>query len=351
MRNNQKPYTNPKEKTNKPQWVDLHLHTHYSDGSASPAQMVKDCALLGLETIAITDHDNLRGYYEAREASREWNIHVIPGVEISTEIFHILAYDFNPELLQGVVEQNRKHINEKTYRRIEKLNDMGFPIQKEKLDAMFPNRMLNKIHLAEYMIKDKTCREKINEYDSTNIIKTHMNKSTPAGQIKHDYYYAEYEILNSIKAAGGTAILAHPPKHKESMELLDFLRGHGLDGIEVQPRYKEKNQPFIDYARKHNMIITYGSDNHGARYLPRPLLGKENNNKMKPFWKDWRPKEILSDEEEWDEFVVGRRERRKKQENKDKKTKSKSNEDETHIPSYWPYESPIHNPDYNTGWH
>ena len=76
--------------------VDLHLHTDASDGVYPPAEVIKLAARAGLKAAAVTDHDTLEGIPEALRAGKEWNIEVVPGVEISVLYqggeFHLLGY-------------------------------------------------------------------------------------------------------------------------------------------------------------------------------------------------------------------------------------------------------------------
>jgi predicted metal-dependent phosphoesterase TrpH len=62
---------------------DLHLHTCYSDGRASPQELVEHAALLGMQTTAITDHDNARGSRQARPFAEQLRISLVPAVELT----------------------------------------------------------------------------------------------------------------------------------------------------------------------------------------------------------------------------------------------------------------------------
>ena len=66
--------------------VDLHIHTYYSDGQASPSSIVKKAAVMGYSVIAITDHDGTGGVKEALTEGKEEGLVVIPGIELATEL-------------------------------------------------------------------------------------------------------------------------------------------------------------------------------------------------------------------------------------------------------------------------
>ena len=81
--------------------VDLHLHTTASDGALTPVELVSEAKVYGLECIAITDHDSTNGIDEALVEGERQGVHVIPGIEMSTDIpkaeVHILGYYLDGE--------------------------------------------------------------------------------------------------------------------------------------------------------------------------------------------------------------------------------------------------------------
>ncbi|MGM5480340.1 MAG: PHP domain-containing protein [Nanobdellota archaeon] len=279
-------------KSNNKKYVDLHLHTMFSDGTSTPEQVVKDCALLGLETIAIADHDHVGGYKRAKQEADKWGIELLPGVEITTNKYHILGLNVNLEHKEFLdfIDSSRIIGNKKAYKRVETLAKQGIPITKEKIDYYFPNNMLNKVHIAMTMLLDKECKSYVENTTNKNttigtIINTYFNKHTPAGNIETKEFYEPGYIIEMIHQAGGKAILAHPPKDVKSINEIDNLCKKGLDGIEIQPRYGIQNQQYIKYAKEHNLLTTFGSDFHGSRYIERPLLGiNKHNNVIEQFW-------------------------------------------------------------------
>src|SRR3954470_16148199 len=89
---------------NGPRRADLHVHTTASDGEYTPSQVVALARQAGLCAVAITDHDTLAGYAEAREAASGFKhpeLEVVPAVEITTEFsgreFHLLGYFVQPD--------------------------------------------------------------------------------------------------------------------------------------------------------------------------------------------------------------------------------------------------------------
>jgi len=72
--------------------ADLHIHTVYSyDGTASVPAVLARARQVGLDVIAITDHDEIRGALKAFELAPKFGIEVIPGIEITTAEGDLLA--------------------------------------------------------------------------------------------------------------------------------------------------------------------------------------------------------------------------------------------------------------------
>ena len=81
-------------------YIDLHTHTVCSDGSMTPAELVRHAKASGLAAVAVSDHDTADGVKEAMTVGKEIGIEVIPAIELSaisdTET-HILGYFIDPD--------------------------------------------------------------------------------------------------------------------------------------------------------------------------------------------------------------------------------------------------------------
>jgi predicted metal-dependent phosphoesterase TrpH len=84
--------------------ADLHIHTIYSwDGTSTVSAVLKQVVdHTNLDVIAITDHDEIRGAYEAIELAPAYGVEVIPGCEISTADGHLLAYFIQQKIRPGL---------------------------------------------------------------------------------------------------------------------------------------------------------------------------------------------------------------------------------------------------------
>jgi len=267
-------------------YADLHLHTIYSDGTSLPKQIVVDCATIGLNMIAITDHDITKGYREAKEEAQKWGLRVLTGVEISTTKYHILGYDFDIEnkILQELLEYSRMCQEDTTRKRVEKLIATGIPITFEKVRGYFPESRLGKLNIFMTLLKDKECREYHNNRDPEELLKLYLKKGGLAYEVEDKKEVETIEAIQAIHAAGGVAIVAHPFKEAKNIEKLEKLVRKGIDGLEVQPSFGKRNNTFKEYAEKKGMIVTYGSDYHGPRMLERPLLRRAEN-VVDKFWR------------------------------------------------------------------
>ena len=77
-------------------FADLHLHTHFSDGTFSPEELTGHAQRLGIAALALTDHDSVEGCARMTAACHAAGIEFIPGTELTAEYntteLHILGY-------------------------------------------------------------------------------------------------------------------------------------------------------------------------------------------------------------------------------------------------------------------
>jgi 3',5'-nucleoside bisphosphate phosphatase len=255
-------------------YQDLHTHTIYSDGTNRPYQIVIDNALLGNKIMAITDHDHTKGYYEAKEESKKWGINVITGVEVSTENFHILGHDFDIEnkSFQDFLAYSRELQRNISKQRVEKLQEYGIPITWEKVRNQFPQSRIGTFNLLIAMVSDSECRKYHKDQTTPELFQKYLKRGGLVHQVEHTKYVSTEETIKQIHNAGGQAIVAHPFKDVNKPEDLERLLKEGLDGLEYQPNFNGRNEPFLKYAKEKGLIITRGSDYHGSSFPQRPLL-------------------------------------------------------------------------------
>jgi len=266
------------------EYIDLHSHTIYSDGSDTPESLMRAMHMSGVNLAAVTDHDTLASYPRAKAEADHYGFRIIPGVEISTTRYHILGLNVNPEhkKLLALLEHSQRLQVDQCRQRIDNLAAHGVPITLDKLRALYPDARLGTWNITMTMLGDVPCREYL----------TRMHGYLPVPREVHDYYLRNggigaktkknesirsKEAIAAIHDAGGIAIVAHPFKEVKDIEQeLGRLRVKGIDGLEIQLNFGDNNEPFRQYALEHGWTMTYGSDFHGAGY-DRALLGRREN--------------------------------------------------------------------------
>lgn len=243
-------------------YLDMHTHTTASDGILSPRELVNYAIEKGLSGLAITDHDTVGGLEEAiNYANRYEEFLIIPGIELSTELFdeevHILGYNIDYkaiELLNILKKIQNQRLN-RGKRIIKKLQSLGISISYEELLNTFQEGVVGRPHIARIMVNKgyvKTVEEAFDKY---------LNKGCPAYVAR--YKLKPYEAIDLIRKVKGLAVLAHPGLIKRKGIINDII-SYGIDGIEVyHPEHDEGvSKELLSMAQAQGMIITAGSDFH-----------------------------------------------------------------------------------------
>jgi len=248
--------------------IDLHMHSTFSDGSLTPAELVDQAVELGLRAIALTDHDGMGGIPELLQAAVGRPLRVIPGVEVSADVpkgtMHMLGYFVradNAELNESLecIRNGREIRNRQILR---KLQALGCALTWEAVAAEAGSAVVGRPHFAQAMIKQGCGKDKEAAFDK------YLGKGKPAYVDRRRF--TPQDTIRLIRGAGGVPVLAHPftldLNHADLQRLLLELRGAGLEGLEV---YYSEHTPamqsqFMDLARQFNLVATGGSDYHGA---------------------------------------------------------------------------------------
>ncbi len=266
-------------------YIDLHTHSLKSDGSMTPAEVVREAKRAGLAAIALSDHDTVDGIEEAVAEGKKIGVEVIPAIEfsvISETETHILGYFIdinNPDLQRALKEVVDLRI-QRNYVTCRKLNELGFDITIEEVRALAPNNFVGRAHFARVLM-DK---------GYTRSVKEGFDKYMSAGQ----YAYCEQQRLTAkeaielIKNSGGLSFLAHPHLTKFDDDkirmYLKELKGCGLDGVEgyytdYTPEMQAKYQSM---AKELGLMISGGTDFH-AKMKPHISIGTGLGNMKIPY--------------------------------------------------------------------
>ncbi len=251
--------------------ADLHLHTHYSDGTYSPEDLALQAQLHQLSAVGLTDHDTVEGCATAARACAAAGIEFIAGTELTAEQngheIHILGYCLetkHPLLLAEIgrfqqVRQNR--IREMVAR----LNRLSVPLQEEAVFALANCRSPGRPHVARALVEAGLCGTLDEAFERF------LKRNRPAWVPK--FKMSAAPAIELIHKAGGAAVMAHPGLNRTD-EVIPSMVEAGLDGIEC---FHTKHSAatvshYLELAHRLQLLVTGGSDCHG-RSKGRPVMG------------------------------------------------------------------------------
>ncbi len=243
--------------------VDLHLHTYYSDGVYSPAQVVMKAKENGLDIISIVDHDTTDGLDEAIEVGKEIGVEVIPGIELSSSIngtdIHILGYfiDWRDENFQTHLRVFRELRIQRAKRMVEKLNALNIPLEFESVIEMSKTSAVGRVHIANALVR----------YGFVGDLYEAFNKYLGVGcpAYEKNIELSPRKAIKLISDVGGLSFIAHPGKYLSEVDLASLIE-LGIDGIEVI--HPSHNDELVKYYRsiadEYFLLESGGSDFHGG---------------------------------------------------------------------------------------
>lgn len=267
-------------------YIDLHVHTLYSDGELSPDELIGLAEKNNVGILAFTDHDTIEGVKNITYNSK--NIQIINGIELSAKVdvgtMHILGYGIdteNQDLNNKLVELRDNSVNSvlSVIEQIKKDYNIFFTYEELK-ELINANHNLGRPDIAKLLIKKgyaKNVREAFEKYliDAYNKI----------GGRKKGISYCE--CIDLILKSNGIPVLAHPKTllldDKELLHLLKDMISCGLIGIEAyhSTHTKEDVEKYLKIANELGLVISGGSDYHGINTKPDIELGFGKNNNLK----------------------------------------------------------------------
>ena len=249
-------------------YCDLHTHSHYSDGTYSPAELISEAEAKGLSAVVLCDHNTVEGLGEFFVAAKGKAVEAIGGVEFSTDYgeveLHIVGMFITPEHLEavdGMAAELRRRKDESNIALVKNLQRGGYDIDYDKIKAANPG-IVNRAHIAANLV-EKGYTGSIKEAFDTLLA-------------KDGGYYVQvrrldvFETIKFIKSIGAVAILAHPFLNLTERELREFLPRaieSGLDGMEtLYSDYDEETTALaVRIAGEFGIKQSGGSDFHGDR--------------------------------------------------------------------------------------
>jgi predicted metal-dependent phosphoesterase TrpH len=249
--------------------LDLHLHSTCSDGSLAPAALALAARRAGLHAIALTDHDTTAGIAAARRAAEaEGGPLVIAGVELTSSLdgaeVHLLGYGVDPTHagLAGYTARAAALRRERVTAIVGRLQALGVRITEDDVTVEEGCAAVGRPHVARALQRlgvVPNFQEAFNRY---------LRADGPAFVPSRGPDVRQ--AIAAVREAGGVSVWAHP--RLEDTRSFGRLAAEGLDGVEVLRPSVEAAVSVVleEEARAHHLLITGGSDWHGAA---RPALG------------------------------------------------------------------------------
>ncbi|MGW3037783.1 PHP domain-containing protein [Streptomyces sp. NPDC001178] len=249
--------------------IDLHAHSTASDGTDSPAELVRNAAAAGLDVVALTDHDTTRGYAEAIAAVPE-GLTLVTGAELSCRVdgvsMHMLAYLFDPE--EPALLAERELVRDDRVPRakgmVARLNGLGVPVTWEQVERIAGGGSVGRPHVATALVE-------------LGVVPTVSDAFTEdwladGGRVFVEKHETDpFEAIRLVKAAGGVTVFAHPGASKRGRTVPEAaiaeMAAAGLDGIEVDhmDHDEETRARLRGLAKELGLLTTGSSDYHGSR--------------------------------------------------------------------------------------
>ncbi|MCE4956010.1 PHP domain-containing protein [Macrococcoides caseolyticum] len=253
--------------------IDLHVHSHISDGKDSIEEILKEASNRGIKILSFVDHDTTETYARALPLASQYGITLIPGIEISAYDFkrqrkvHVLGYNYTSAahitaLTQPLLERRHNH----SLWQLEQIEQAGYTVNREMINRRIKTLPLYKQHIMHALIQlpyDDPAYQSLYK-------KLFKQKGIAAGDIK---YVDVNDAIQAIKHDNGKVIIAHPGQ-LDSYDLIQELLSmnpKAIDGIETW-HYDHSEQDIRrchEIVQHYHLIETGGSDYHGtfgARY-------------------------------------------------------------------------------------
>lgn len=243
-------------------YVDLHLHTKYSDGTLSETEILEVVRSKNLTAFSITDHDTLKGFRAVQRVMQPNDPELVAGLELSVTVeagdVHLLAYLFDPddERLNAALEEFQERRNQRARLIVQKLNDMNISISYEAVLSSAGEAAVGRPHIADTLVRAHA----VSSYDEA--FEKYLRNDGPAYVPKENF--TPEEAISAVHQAQGIVVLAHPVLDN-AIRHIELLVDLGLDGIEIyHPVHKQRDTERLRrIAEKFGLIVSGGSDFHG----------------------------------------------------------------------------------------
>ena len=245
------------------------MHSTYSDGSDTPAELVRQAERANLAAIALTDHDTLDGIGPLLEAARDSKMRVIGGTELSlayeNATLHLLGYLVDPanEPLREHLSRIRNARDERNHQIAARLQELELPIDYEEVSNEAGGDVIGRPHFARVLMRKGIVGSFNEAFD--------LYLARGAKAYVDRRRLAIPEAIAAVREAGGVPVLAHPFLTEDAAdpeklrELLRQMTDWGLLGLEVwyTDHSEWQTAHYLELAREFGLLTTGGSDYHG----------------------------------------------------------------------------------------
>lgn len=248
--------------------IDLHTHSTASDGTLSPADVVRAAAAAGVDVLALTDHDTLAGLSAAQDAAHTAGVQLVRGVEISCTAqgmsVHLLGYggDESDGRLRAELDRCRNDRVPRARAMVDRLAAAGLPITWEQVQALADDRTVGRPHLADALVAGGAAADREDAF---------VRYLRPDGPFYVRHYAAPaVAAVRLVRAVGGVPVFAHPGAHTRGPTVDDDtvaeIAAAGLFALEVDhPDHDAATRAHLrGLARDLGLLVTGASDFHGA---------------------------------------------------------------------------------------
>lgn len=284
--------------------IDLHTHTTYSDGTCSLKELLEEAQRAQIEVLSITDHDTVKAYKELEKMDykKTYEGTIIPGAEFSTVYdgisFHMLAYDFDYKKIDNWIHENYETKEPDLQKEFEymiqsckknniKISDLTYDKNKGwPIDIIFPE-------IKKWNENKKYFTEE--EWNNIDVFFNSCitNKNFPVFVDFSIHYPQAQVVAEEVRKAGGKLFIAHIYRYNldNTIRFLNLLKNNRIiDGVEVEySRFtKEQSDILKKYCRENNLLMSGGTDFHGAKKPNRKIgIGYGNMNINKNLIENW----------------------------------------------------------------
>lgn len=255
---------------------DLHSHSTCSDGLLSPALLVERAVLKGVTALALTDHDDVSGIAEAKQAASEWGLDLVSGVEISVlwqdTTLHVVGLQIDPghPALATGLAAIRAGREQRARRIADSLAEAGIAGSLEGARRYAKNpELVSRSHFARFLVAQGVSR------DTNAVFRDYLTPGKP-GFVPHQWAKLG-DALDWIHGSGGIAVLAHPGRYRLTEAQRELLLGefHDSGGVAVEvvtgSHAPDEYVTWARYARQFGLLSSVGSDFHGPGESYRDL--------------------------------------------------------------------------------